>query len=122
MMHGAGLTKLIEECGELAQIAAKKLAYFDTDAHPDGKGSMKRRLEEEIADVMAACDYVIDTFRLNITFIAERRNNKRRTFEQWRREYPNNPAPPSRLHPKKCECDCPHETDNICHGCGGWSV
>ena len=39
MMHCDGLTKLIEECGELVQIAAKKQAYFDTDTHPDGKGS-----------------------------------------------------------------------------------
>ncbi len=35
-MTANGLTKLLEELGELAQVAAKKQAYFHTDAHPDG--------------------------------------------------------------------------------------
>jgi NTP pyrophosphatase (non-canonical NTP hydrolase) len=75
-MSHDGLTKLIEECGELTQIAAKKIAYFDTDEHPDGKGSMKARMEEELADVMAACAFVMVQFNLDQTFIRERQLDK----------------------------------------------
>ena len=80
---GDGLVKLIEECGELQQIAAKKLAYFETDEHPDGQGSMRRRLQEEIADVLAACDAVIGFHGLDPYAIESRRIDKRRLFRKW---------------------------------------
>jgi NTP pyrophosphatase (non-canonical NTP hydrolase) len=83
MMHCDGLTKLIEECGELVQIAAKKQAYFDTDTHPDGKGSMKRRLEEEMADVMAACVFVAEKFGLDDKFLETRMQKKLALFKSW---------------------------------------
>ena len=83
MMHCDGLTKLIEECGELVQIAAKKQAYFDTDTHPDGKGSMKRRLEEEMADVMAACVFVAEKFGLDDKFLEARMQKKLALFKSW---------------------------------------
>jgi NTP pyrophosphatase (non-canonical NTP hydrolase) len=83
MMHCDGLTKLIEECGVLVQIAAKKQAYFDTDAHPDGKGSMKRRLEEEMADVMAACVFVAEKFGLDDKFLETRMQKKLALFKSW---------------------------------------
>ena len=87
MMQFGGLTKLIEECGELVQIAAKKQAYFDTDTHPDGKGSMKRRLEEEMADVIAACVLVAENFGLNQDFLEQRALKKLELFRSWH----NNP-------------------------------
>ena len=83
MMQFGGLTKLIEECGELVQIAAKKQAYFDTDTHPDGKGSMKRRLEEEMADVMAACVFVAEKFGLDGEFLEARTQKKLELFKSW---------------------------------------
>lgn len=33
MMSANGLTKLVEECGELVQICAKKMAYYNSDEH-----------------------------------------------------------------------------------------
>lgn len=86
MMAGNGLVKLMEECGELVQIAAKKLAYSGTDAHPDGRGSMRERLQDEIGDVFAACDFVSEVFGLSPTAIAERRARKLRLFRRWHRE------------------------------------
>ena len=83
MMHCDGLTKLIEECGELSQIAAKKQAYFNTDIHPDGKGSMKRRMEEEMADVMAACIFVAEKFGLDQEFLEARVQKKLALFKSW---------------------------------------
>lgn len=82
-MHNLGLTKLQEECGELTQIAAKKSAYLNTDEHPDGKGSMAKRLEDEIADVMAACEFVANKTGLDIDRINDRRIRKYDLFREW---------------------------------------
>ncbi len=54
--HWRGISKLMEECGELIQIAAKAQA-FPTGDHPDGKGPVQPRLVEELADVKAAIRY-----------------------------------------------------------------
>lgn len=78
-----GLVKLSEECGELLQVAAKKMAYFGTDDHPDGKGSMLRRMEDEISDVMASCLYVMRKFDMDIEYMAERSANKIALYEKW---------------------------------------
>lgn len=91
-MTANGLAKLIEECGELLQVAGKKLAYFHTDEHPDGDGSLKARLGEEIADVMGACDFVrahmldIETNRM----IDTRREQKFLRFQYWHAKTDNN--------------------------------
>lgn len=53
-LRANGLAKLLEELGELSQVCAKKLAYYHTDEHPDGAGSLRERMQEEIADVAAA--------------------------------------------------------------------
>ena len=82
-MHSDGLTKLIEECGELIQIAAKKQAYLYTDEHPDGAGSMKVRLEEEAADVLAAITFIIRTQSLNGEHIRTRAAKKLARFTMW---------------------------------------
>lgn len=84
------LDKLMEECGELIQIAAKKSAYPDTDEHPDGKGSMKKRLEEEAADVLAAIDCTQEVFGLDEQVIADRKRMKLERFRRWF----SNPVPP----------------------------
>ena len=60
-----GLTKLMEECGELIQIAAKKEAFLNTDVHPDNKGLMSVRLIEEMADVVAAISLVMQKLGLD---------------------------------------------------------
>lgn len=55
-----GLAKLSEEMGELSQVIGKIMAFPDPEAvHPDGKGKLHDRFEEELADVMAAAEYVI---------------------------------------------------------------
>ena len=81
-----GLVKLIEECGELQQIAAKKLAYFDADEHPDGKGSMQQRLQEEIADTYAAMLTVVDLYGLDMIAIIQRSKEKKALFLKWHKE------------------------------------
>lgn len=82
-MHAKGLTKLQEECGELIQIAAKKAAYLDTDEHPDGKGSMKARLEEEMGDVLAAMTCVSHNLGLDWFNVLKREKEKVQIFKKW---------------------------------------
>jgi NTP pyrophosphatase (non-canonical NTP hydrolase) len=89
-MTANGLAKLIEECGELVQVAGKRLAYYHTDEHPDGGEPLPKRLEMEIADVMAACKFVIATHRLNRNSIDSRIAKKLSLFNEWHREELNN--------------------------------
>lgn len=84
-MSHSGLTKLIEECGELIQVAAKLIAYPDKQ-HPDGAGNLQMRLADEIADVTAACAFVCDKFKPDKEELAFRRNRKYETYKQWDKE------------------------------------
>lgn len=83
MLENKGLVKLVEECGELTQIAAKKMTQMDSDIHWDGKGSLAARLEDEIADVAAASAIVIENFNLNGNRIKERTQQKFELFKKW---------------------------------------
>lgn len=82
-MSQKGLTKLLEELGELSQIAAKKIAYMETDEHPDGLGSMKARMEDEVADVVAAIMFVADKFDLDYEKMEDRVVLKYERFQKW---------------------------------------
>jgi NTP pyrophosphatase (non-canonical NTP hydrolase) len=84
-----GLAKLIEECGELIQVAGKRLAYYRTDAHPDGGAPLSERMEAEISDVMAACKFVIAT-NLNRLNIERRVARKLSLFNEWHSDPMNN--------------------------------
>jgi NTP pyrophosphatase (non-canonical NTP hydrolase) len=81
-MNADGLTKLMEECGELIQVAAKKSAYPNGE-HPDGAGDLNERLEQEIADVMAACHFVTQTWNLDASNIDARMEKKYLRFRMW---------------------------------------
>lgn len=78
-----GLPKLCEELGELQQVCGKKLAYYHTDIHPDGKGSLKARMEEEMADVLAATAFVSERFMLDQDAINKRAAEKLALFHRW---------------------------------------
>lgn len=83
MMAAKGLAKLIEECGELIQAAGKRLAYYTTDTHPDGGPPLTKRLEEEIADVIAACNLVIKLNNLDERAVHSRALQKLDLFLKW---------------------------------------
>lgn len=82
-MTANGLAKLLEELGELAQITAKKLAYFHTDEHPDGAGSLRERMEQEMGDVKAAIAFVQEQFDLDPVEIDSRAEAKLARFREW---------------------------------------
>lgn len=83
-MANKGRNKLMEECGELVQILAKKNAIpEDHDIHWDQKGSVAGRMEEEIADVIAASIYVIEHNKLNQDAIQKRVEKKLTMYADW---------------------------------------
>jgi hypothetical protein len=81
--HVVGLNKLTEEIGELGQVIGKIGAFPDAEEHPDGKGHLRIRLEDEIADVQAACQHVIEENNLNKLAIGRRRTIKLAKFKKW---------------------------------------
>lgn len=82
-MAAQGVAKLIEELGELTQILGKKLAYWHTNEHPDGAGPIALRIEEEMADVQAAIEFVTKQLGLDVDHIEARTWRKINTFETW---------------------------------------
>lgn len=89
-MSHAGLTKLIEECGELQkelgeliQVCAKQIAYSKTDVHPDKAGSLRERLQNEISDVLGCIKFCTEKFELNENQIKARKKKKYDTFMVW---------------------------------------
>jgi len=77
-----GLAKLAEELGELQQVVGKMLAYGTGD-HPDGKGKLLDRFEEEAADVMAAILFSVQTHGADQEKIAARAEKKFERFNEW---------------------------------------
>lgn len=83
MMTAKGLAKLLEELGELVQVAAKRLAYFHTSAHPDNAGDLDTRMIEEVGDVRAACRFVARKFNLPEDALLTREQYKLALYEEW---------------------------------------
>jgi NTP pyrophosphatase (non-canonical NTP hydrolase) len=78
-----GINNLNEELGELQQVIGKLHAY-PTGEHPDGKGHLYIRLEEEIADVLAAIGHVIDNnLEVSLDKITKRVEEKMDLFDSW---------------------------------------
>ncbi len=77
-----GLSKLIEEAGEVMQVAGKLIGSRGQIAHFDGT-DLKIRLEDELADLQAAIEFVSRFGNLNFKRMDERRNEKIDRFENW---------------------------------------
>jgi NTP pyrophosphatase (non-canonical NTP hydrolase) len=70
-----GISKLVEELGEVAQVAGKLIATGGEVRHWDGT-DLRTRLEDELADLEAAIKFVMQHNRLDADRIAERREAK----------------------------------------------
>lgn len=77
-----GLAKLNEECGELIQVIGKIMAYPLGTSHPDGGPDLTERLSDELADVMAAAEFVLEKNR-GIPDTTERWAAKTKRFNAW---------------------------------------
>lgn len=80
-----GLAKLSEECGELLQVVGK-LAAYPSGPHPDGGRPLPERLADEVADVLAALDYLRAHAAPLVPlsdYMAQRRREKFERFQRW---------------------------------------
>lgn len=89
-MAARGYAKLIEEMGELTQVAGKRLAYYTTDDHPDGGPPLRERLVNEMGDVIAAINFVAEQEDLDWSQVIMRSIDKKRVYERWHAEAHNN--------------------------------
>lgn len=79
-----GLSKLAEEAGETLQVIGKLMGTGGESAHWDGT-DLRGRLIEELADLMAACEFVVATNQLDHEDLSVRRQKKLELFCQWHR-------------------------------------
>lgn len=77
-----GLSKLIEECGEVQQVGGKLLGSDGAIEHWDGT-NLKHRLEEEIADLTAAIQFFIAANGLDTVTMTTRSIKKVNLFIEW---------------------------------------
>ena len=87
MMKSKGLVKLVEECGELTQVAAKRIAY-PRGKHPDEyrEKPLNERIEDEMGDVLGAMHFVAAKLELDVQRIYRRATMKQARFEDWDRK------------------------------------
>lgn len=79
-----GLAKLIEECGEVLQVAGKLVATGGKNPHWDGS-NLVSRLAEETADLLAAINFVIERnfYIPTQEFMNARIDMKSQLFDEW---------------------------------------
>lgn len=77
-----GISKLIKKCGEIGQVAGKLIATGGNVAHWDGS-NLRERLQDELADVIAACRFVISRNGLDVAAIEKRVDAKLALFNKW---------------------------------------
>jgi NTP pyrophosphatase (non-canonical NTP hydrolase) len=77
-----GISKLIEEAGEVQQVCGKLMGTRGAENHWDGT-NLKVRLEQEIADLMAACNFVVTHCGLDPVAVSKRITDKVGTFDNW---------------------------------------
>lgn len=79
-----GLSKLMEEAGEVVQVGGKLMGTHGATNHWDGT-SLRERLFEEMADLQAAIEFVQShnmTIKERLAFF-RRVADKRDLFERW---------------------------------------
>lgn len=82
-MSNRGMNKLMEECGELITMLAKKSAFPHTD-HPSPKiTNIDMNIEDEMGDVLAAISFVTMKLCLSDHDIQARATSKYNQFLHW---------------------------------------
>lgn len=77
-----GLSKLVEECGEVTQVVGKLMGTGGNLNHWDGS-KLDVRLMEEMADVLAAIRFVVRHCNVDADALNTRADRKLRQFEDW---------------------------------------
>lgn len=79
----AGLAKLVEECGEVCQVAGK---IMQVGGYAHWQGDLRAKLVEELADLEAAIVFLGEVNDLNSPEYRERVEIKLALFRKWRAE------------------------------------
>ncbi len=79
-----GISKLIEEAGEVVQVAGKLLATGGAVDHWDGT-NLRDRLIEEMGDLLAAIEFAAHANKIEADVMA-RAAEKLSLFRGWHRE------------------------------------
>jgi len=84
-----GISKLIEECGEVLQIAGKLIATGGRTDHWSGR-DLGHDLTEELGDLIAAAWFVIEHngSTIDTTAVEDRIEMKTDLFNQWHGQHP----------------------------------
>lgn len=77
-----GISKLIEECGEVLQVCGKLIATDGEHKHWDGS-NLKCRLQEELGDLLAAIEFTANVNHLDTEYIKRRVADKLAKFMLW---------------------------------------
>jgi hypothetical protein len=79
-----GLSKLVEECGEVLQVAGKLMGTAGAVGHWDGAGALDERMALEVCDLFAAARafFQLNGFDGNPVYI-EREHAKYMQFLKW---------------------------------------
>jgi len=122
--HWPGISKLIEEAGEVQQVAGKLLGTGGESSHWDGS-DLRERLQEEIGDLVAACFFVMEINGLDEERIRDRHQKKLELFKRWHQiqsVVPDGPSSPMVRGPdgniKNCALVC-GDTEPNCQMCRG---
>jgi NTP pyrophosphatase (non-canonical NTP hydrolase) len=102
-----GISKLVEEAGEVLQLCGKLMGKDGENEHwnvPDLKAAM----EDELGDLMAAIAYVVVYCHLDDEKIVARADKKTELYEKWHKENGGDvlmdEASVCQLPPKGWEC------------------
>lgn len=77
------LGKLSEELGEASAVTSRCIIQGVDSLHPETGKPNRRWLEEEIADVLACLDRVVERFNLDKEFIMQREAKKITLLREW---------------------------------------
>lgn len=75
--------KLLEELGELSNVAARCIIQGIDEVDPGTHKVNRLRLEQEIADVCAHCFVTQEKLNLNEDYIIHRIGDKMNQMKQW---------------------------------------
>jgi len=77
----SGISKLIEECSELVVVCGKLIQSRGERKH--WSGDLVDMMHDEIADVLAAIEWVVEHAMLDRDRIKARRNEKLLKYREW---------------------------------------
>lgn len=80
-----GISKLIEECGEVVQVCGKILGTGGKVEHWDGT-KLDERLASELGDLLAALRFVALRCGLDRRAVEHRAAEKQALFQRWHEE------------------------------------